>query len=300
MRKPTRTDRAEFALGRALEAAVSRLPEAAADRAGAALGSLAYAPLGIRRETVEQNLGRAFPDESPAWRADVARGAYRHLGREAAAILRLSRMDAAAIVRRTEMHGWDALQQALGEGRGAILFSGHFGNWEISAASVAARGVPIEAVAKRLRNRLVDARLQQIRAGLGIRTIDQREAPRRVIAALRAGRVVGMVADQDARRAGVFVPFFGHPASAARGPATFALRLGTPLFLGFARRLPGAAPRYEATLERIDYTATDDAEADIHRLTAQLNSRLEAKVRSVPEQYFWFHKRWKTQPPTGT
>jgi KDO2-lipid IV(A) lauroyltransferase len=166
----------------------------------------------------------------------------------------------------------------------------------MAAASIAARGIPIEALVKRQTNRRVDARFESTRRGLGVQTIDLDEAPRKVPRALRAGRVIGMVADQDAGEGGVSVPFFGRPASAHRGPALFALRLGTPVFASAMHRLPGPGLAYEGTMERVPVERTGDLEADVRRLTAELAARLEAAVRKAPEQYFWFHRRWKSSP----
>lgn len=287
----------EYALARTLEGAVSGLPEGAADAFGARLGAGVHR-LGIRRKTVEQNLRLAFPEQTEAWRQDVCRRAYRHLGREAAAMLRLAKLDRQAVVERTVTRGWEEMEDALSEGKGCILVTGHYGNWEIAAAAVAARGVPISAIVRRQGNLLVDQRLDETRRRLGVETIVQRDAPRAVPRVLRKNGVVGIVGDQDARRAGVFVPFFGVPASTHRGPALFAIRFGAPVFACVARRLPGAGVRYEVAGTRVPVRRTGDLEADVTALTAELARRLEASVREAPEQYFWFHRRWKSKPPS--
>jgi KDO2-lipid IV(A) lauroyltransferase len=188
------------------------------------------------------------------------------------------------------------VEELRSQGRGVLLVTGHYGNWEIAAAAVAARGVPIAAIVRRQGNRLVDARLQELRRALGVETIYQGDAPSRVPRILRANGIVGIVADQDARRSGIFVPFFGRPASTHRGPALFAMRLGAPVLACIARRLPGDDVRYEVIGEKVDVVRTDDLDHDVRTLTAELAARLEKQVRQMPEQYFWFHRRWKTQP----
>ena len=287
--------RVEFTLARSLERAVSLLPERAADRFGASIGRAIHG-LGIRRETVDENLRIAFPEKSSEWLARTRVAAYEHLGREAAAILRLSRLDANAVIASTIVDGWDELQDALSLGRGVILVTGHYGNWEIAAAAVAARGIPLGAIVRQQGNRLVDERLQQLRRNLGVETIYQGQAPSRVPRLLRANGVVGIVGDQDARLRGVFVPYFGRLASTHRGPALFALRLDAPVFSCIARRLPGDEVRYEIRGRRVNFEPTGDVEADVYTLTAELSRRLEEDVRVAPEQYFWFHRRWKTRP----
>lgn len=287
--------RTEYALARTLERAVSTLPEGAADAFGRQIGRTIHR-LGIRRRVVEENLRLAFPDASPNWIEETTRRAYEHLGREAAAILRLSRLKPSAVVARTETRGWDEFEAARAEGRGVVLVTGHYGNWEIAAATLAARDVPIAAIVRRQGNKLVDERLDALRRGLGVETIYQSEAPSRVPRVLRRGGVVGIVGDQDARKAGIFVPFFGRPASTHRGTALFALKFNAPVFACVARRLPGAGVRYEVAGERVPVARTGDLEADVHALTAELAARLEAQIREAPEQYFWFHRRWKSKP----
>ena len=291
--------RAEFALARSLERAVAALPERAADRFGAAVGRMIHS-LGIRRETVTENLRIAFPEATEEWIAATRLAAYEHLGREAAAILRLSKLDARAVVERTTTSGWDEVKDSLSLGRGLLLVTGHYGNWEIAAAAVAAREVPIAAIVRRQGNRLVDERLQELRNNLGVETIYQGNAPARVPRILRSNGVVGIVGDQDARRSGVFVPFFNRLASTHRGPALFALRLGAPVFSCIARRLPGDDVRYEIIGRRVEYERTGDLDRDVLSLTTELAARLEQAVRVAPEQYFWFHKRWKTRPSDRT
>lgn len=292
MRKPTVKDRLEYGVTRMLEGTLSALPGPIAEKAGLGLGSVIRSPLGIRRETVDENLRRAFPDASEEWIAETTRATFRHLGREAVEMLRLSRMDASEIIERTVITGFDDLEREMAKGKGAIVVTGHFGNWEIGAAAAAARGMPIDAVVKRQRNRLVDARLDATRRSLGVGTINMKKARSEIPRLLRAGHAIGIVFDQDAGRSGLFVPFFGHPASTHRGPALFAIRMDVPIFSNTIRRRPDG--RYDIAVERVEYDRTADLEADILHLTTELSARLERAVRADPEQYFWFHKRWKT------
>ena len=272
------------------------MPERASDVFGKNVGRLVH-KMDSRLDVVDENLRHAFPEKDDAWIAEITRKTYEHLGREAASMMRLSKLDPQAVVERTITVGWDQMEAARSEGRGVILVTGHYGNWEVAAAAVAARGIPIAAIVRRQGNRLVDERLQALRRNLGVETIYQSAAPSRVPRVLRANGVVGIVGDQNARRAGILVPFFGRPASTHRGPALFALRLNAPVFSCIARRLPGNDVRYEIAGERVDFTRTGDLDTDVTALTTELARRLEKQVRIAPEQYFWFHRRWKISPP---
>ena len=295
MAGPTWKDRVEYGLTRVLESGVSKLSDRRAARLGEAIGAVVRSPLGIRRGTVASNLRRAFPEADAEWIEQTTRATYRHLGREVVEMIRLSRLSREQIIERTVLPTWDEFQAARAEGRGVLLVTGHYGNWEVAAAAVAARGVPIEAVVKGQRNGLVYARVEEARRRLGIATIDMRQAPKRIPRALAQGHAIGIVSDQDAREAGVWVPFFGRPASTYRGPAVFALRFGAPVFAAVARRL--ADGRYVVDGRRIPVESTGDLDADVTRLTAALAAHLEGEIRKDPAQYFWFHKRWKTTPP---
>lgn len=288
-------DRAEFLLAKGLEGVIGRLPGGAVDPLGEALGGLVRRPLGIRRNTVVENLRRAFPEASDEWIEETAQASYAHLGREVVAMVRLSRLSREEIVALTDVPTWPEVQEALAEGNGALLVTGHYGNWEVAAAAVAARGVAISAIVKPQRNRLVDRMVQEARARLGVGTIEMARAPRQVPRVLAKGGVVGIVADQDARNKGIWVPFFGIPASTFRGPAQFALRFNAAVFASTARRLPDG--RYHVEGTRIPLVRTGDAAEDERLLTAKLAAHLEQEIRKDPTQYFWFHKRWKTQPP---
>jgi len=226
----------------------------------------------------------------------VARASYRHLAREAVVLFRLGGWSTERLVARTEVRGLEQLRRALVEHGGAIVLTGHLGNWEIAGAAVAARGVPVDVVAKGMANRRFERALFAARARLGVRVVEMSEAPREVLRSLRGGRVVAIAGDQNAHRSGVFVPFFGAPAATARGAAVFALRTGVPVFMGFGSRLPGRVARYEVDLLPLHHEAQGEAEQDVAAFLAAYMRAVEEAVRAAPEQYLWQHKRWKTRP----
>ena len=278
------------------------LPERAALGLSSSLGWFVGVVLRVRRVDTDQHLQIAFPEHDSGWWRRVARGSYMHLAREAAMTLRLSRMAPEDIVRRTEMEGFEALRDAAEGGRGAVVISGHLGNWEIAAAAVAARGMPMDVAAHLQKNPLFHRHMLEVWDRLGLTVMVKNEAFRLVPQALAAGRVVALISDQNMRKRGVFVDFFGRSAATARGPALFALRTRAPVFFGVAVRKHGFPSRYRVIIERIplsegapDGEGATDAHA-IRDLTQKHVSRLEAHIREAPSQYFWQHRRWKTRP----
>ncbi len=289
--------RLEFALFRVLGGTIVTLPERAALGLCSTLGWVAGVVLRIRRADVDRHLEMAFPERDPAWRGRVARASYRHFAREAATTLRLSRLDRGEVVRRTHTEGFDELQEAVDTGTGAVLVSGHLGNWEVAGAAAAARGMPMDVVAHRQSNPLFDRYLVKTRTRLGLNVVVKNYAYRLALRSLAAGRPITFLSDQNIRRRGVFVDFFGTPAATPRGPALFALRSGAPVFFGTAVRMPGWPSRYRVKAERVSVRRDVSTDKAICELTQRYTSILEQRVREAPEQYFWQHRRWKTRPP---
>lgn len=293
--------RLEYLFLRGVAGVCAILPEVLADRAGAALGWFVARVGRPRWDVVREHLGMAFPDAGQRWRRDIGRRCYAHLGAEAVAVFRLAGMGRREVRERTRVTGLEVVEAAVRGGRGVVILSAHLGNWEIGGSALVARGFPLDVVVARQRNELFDRYLTRSRMRLGFGIIPRNEGRRGVLAALKAGRLAGILGDQDARRAGVFVNFFGRPASTARGPAVLALRSGALIVTLFAVRLPGWKPRYHVYLEALEEGPPDSPAAGraarVAALTQAFTTRIEEYVREYPDQYFWLHKRWKTPPP---
>ena len=177
-----------------------------------------------------------------------------------------------------------------------MFVTGHLGNWELGGSYVAARGVPLEAVARRMENPLFDQYLTETRRRIGMTVIHDADAVRRVPRALREQHSVAFLIDQGAvGLASTWVPFFGRYAKTPRGPAVFALRLRAPLLFACALRRPNG--RFVLHFEEVPVEQTGTLDADVDRIVASYTSTLERWVRRAPEQYFWHHRRWKHQRP---
>ena len=292
-----RSDLPAYLAMRAALALLDPLPRAAALAAGAALGRLARDPLALRREVADQNLAAAFPTLSPAERAALARRMYAHFGRVAMDSLRLTAGGARAVLPYVRsFEGEDVLRAAFARGRGVIMLTAHLGNWELGAAYAAGLGFPVAGVVKPPSNPWVAGYVERARRGMGVETIPMPEARAVVPGELAAGKLVGLVADQGAMRSPVWVPFFGRPTQTPVGPGLFAARTGAPVLFGIAVAVPGGG--YHVWVEMIEERPGSDTGEMVVRIATLYRQRLEAAVRSAPEQYLWTHRLWGRQPPS--
>jgi KDO2-lipid IV(A) lauroyltransferase len=270
------------------------LPEPAAVWIGRAFGRAAWR-LGVRRRVALENIARAYgADGDPAAELRLGRASYEHLGTSFIEFLRLPRLTPATLRDRLVLDGGEHFRGALAGGRGAVVASGHLGNWELMIACVAASGFPATCVVQPLRNRRVEALVERVRGGAGIEVVRRGMALRRLRAVLAANRLLLFLCDQDARRRGVFVPFFDVPASTPKGAAQVAVRLGVPFIPAFGWREAGG--RHRVVVHPPLAVPTGDEESAVRGLLAGFTARLEAAVRVAPEQYWWAHRRWKTRP----
>jgi KDO2-lipid IV(A) lauroyltransferase len=280
---------------RAALAAVRLFPRGLALGAGGLLGQAARLA-GMRRRVTDENLAKAFPELGAAERADLGRRVFRHFGRMAVDSLRLSAAGPQAVA--PLVTGGDAVRlvrDRLPRGKGVIILTGHVGNWELAGAYLGAVGFPLAAVVKPPSNPYVAEHTERSRRQLGIETIPLPEARAGVMAALRQGRVVALVADQGALRSATWAPFFGQPTRTPAGPGLFALRSGAPVLFGALVAQPDGS--YHLDAEVIEEEVTGEAADATERIARKYRAALEALVRRVPEQYLWTHRLWKWKEP---
>jgi Kdo2-lipid IVA lauroyltransferase/acyltransferase len=288
---------AEYIALRAGLAVMRRLGMTRAGAVGARVATFGYRPLGIRRGVVERQLAVAFPELDLGSIERLARAAYAHLGRVAVEAALLP-YHGRVLDLFDDAENWDAVERARAGGSGILFVTGHLGNWELAGAYVAARGIPVDAIARRQANPLFDRYLTRTRERLGMRVVPDERAVAQVPRSIRAGRGIAMLTDQETvGLASTWVPFFGRPAKTPRGPAVFALRLNAPLIFGCALRQPSG--RYRMSFEEVPVDRTGDLDADVDRIVAAYTATLERWVRRAPEQYFWHHRHWKYPPPAA-
>ena len=295
-RTPSLAHRLEYIALRGFFAALAPLGVRGAARVAGVIAQVAYWPLGIRRGVVERQVAAAFPELNRNAVRRVARAAYDNIGRVAVEAAIVSRRGPAALLGMfARSPDWAVVEQAHAAGKGVVLVAGHLGNWELSGAYVAARGVSCHPIARGMSNPLSERFFTQTRERLGMHVMHDRDAVRRVPRILRDGGAVGFLSDQaTVGLASTVVPFFGRPAKTPRGAAVFALRSDVPVVLIQALRQPDG--RYVFHAKLLELTASGDRERDVDDLIARFSMALEQLVRKYPGQYFWQHRRWKHQP----
>lgn len=200
------------------------------------------------------------------------------------------------IRRYVDLRGVSEVLQLLLAGRGVIFVTGHYGSFEVPGHVLASLGFPFNAVMRPLDNVYLNDFLVRTRRRHGMTLLNKKGAAEQAEALLGRGEPVAFIADQDAGRKGVFVDFFGRPASTYKSIGLLAMQTNSPIAVGYARRA-GRGAKYEVGVNRVIHPEDWQGERDPLRwITQEYTSAIEAFVREAPEQYLWIHRRWKSKP----
>lgn len=283
----------EYYAVRILIFVLNLVPYRPALKFGDFIGFIAFSVFRIRREVTLDNLRKSFGDKyNDSEYRKIAAGSYRNIARgfiEYGLFPKLSKRD---LSKYLSIEGEENIKSIKDSGKGAVLVTGHFGSWELMGAFIARRGWPIDYLVGEQHNLLVNKIMNDHRRLFDIGLIEMGVAARGVFKAVREGRMVCMLSDQDAGSDGVVVDFLGRPASTPKGPAAFAIKTGAPLACGFIIR-NGA--RQKIIVEpTIEFHPSGNKENDIKKLTQVYTSLIEKYVRRYPDHWFWPHRRWKS------
>lgn len=290
--------RVEWAGAAAYIAAMRALPLDRAVRLGAKLGRVAMEVDRPNRPIALKNLEIAFPDLSVPQRLDILRGSYRNWGRMAAEWSHLrafNRSNIEDVVTYEGKDNWDEAER-ISKGRGLIVLTAHFGNWELLNVAHSIYGYRIAIVNRVLRNPLMDKAVRNARVSFGNALIERKSGGMTAMRLLRKNWMIAIALDLDVRK-GVFVDFFGLAASTSDGAARLALATGASILPCFMVR-QGTAAKHKITIHPpVELQRTRDRAADILENTQRFVRPLEAMIRAHPDHWNWIHRRWKTRPP---
>lgn len=230
-------------------------------------------------------------------RQALVEGVYLHFCMMIMEILHIPRKIRLTNWRRyVKLVGHEPVLDRLITGGPVILLTGHYGNWEMAGYLFGLFGFPTYSVARTLDNPYLDRYLRTFREGTGQRMIPKSGGYDQIVEVLQSGQPLSMLADQDAGQRGLFVDFFGRPASTHKAIALLAIEHKAPVVVGVACRV-GPGFRYEIRCaDIIDPSEFDGTADDARLLTQRYTSALEELIRQDPTQYLWLHRRWKHQP----
>ncbi len=241
----------------------------------------------IRKKQVFDNLNLAFPDKSQFWCLKTAKGSYKFFINNFVQFFTFPKSFLKSII---TVKGQQSLNNTLKQEKGIVFVSGHFGAWEILGAWLGRNKYHVSAVATKQKNRGADKFFLELRSHFGMRHIYRKSSLDNMYNVLKRGDILALVSDQDARKRGVFVNFFNRKTSTPKGAARFHLENGAPII--FTICYQNKPNDYVIEFHPINITP----DATIESITQSYTSLLEEYVRRYPEQYFWFHRRWKTKP----
>jgi KDO2-lipid IV(A) lauroyltransferase len=294
------TDRIEYAIFRAAFGFFGALPLTVALRLGAWLGEIFYLLDRRDRRIALFNLKIAFPEKDAAEHRRILRASCRNLGRVAAEFCHLQRLDAgrlSRVVSFDDRAAWEHAIERAGR-QGAVILTAHFGNWELLAYAHGLLGHPVTLVHRAMRNAVFDRAITAVRSTAGTRAIKKRAAAKEALRTLKQHGILAIPADQNQVFSyGVFVDFFGVPACTTAGPARLAMLTGAPVIPVFLVREGESSRHRIEVLPDVEMVVTGDRGADILENTWRCTAVIEDLIRRHPEQWIWFHKRWKTRPP---
>ena len=261
---------------------------------GARLGRTLFRASKKHRDRALRNLELAFPELSTTDRSALALKVFEHYGIATADFLVSDRRTQEELASQLEIEGFEHLEAAHARGKGTLMITGHLGNWERLSAYLAAKGFKLSVVARDVRETGLNAEVNRLRSHTGTQVISRGAAARPILEKLRNNELVGILPDQNTDE--YFIPFFGKPAGTVLGPGVLSARTGaTVLFCCCMRVGPN---RYRVHIEP-PLEPQPGFETNGEGMMHTINQTLERYIRRYPEQWLWFHDRWKSARNRG-
>jgi KDO2-lipid IV(A) lauroyltransferase len=286
-------DAFEYFFFRLLYGFVRLFPFRVVQTMGRAFGNFIFSVVGFRKDLVLSNLRHAFPEKSGKEIVAIGKASTQNLFTAFFEIAYLDKLSPEKIKELIAFPDAERITGLLRQGKGLIILTGHFGNWELAALATPVF-VPnsYTIIVQQQRNRYVDMFMRRMRSRFGSKLVVMRNAFREGLKALTNNEIVALIADQSGPESGIYVDFFGRPASTHQGPAIFQVRSGAPMILVMLIRESGGKCRLEVEeIETGDLTGSNEEKIQI--VTERHVKALERYVRRYPDHWLWMHKRWK-------
>ncbi len=288
-------DYAAYIAVRALNIILSVVPVSVSLWLGRRLGDLVFLVNKDRRLVAYANLKSAFGREkTPAELRRITKSVYRNMVQTFVEVLNLTKINRRYVDRYVEVVNMERIRNAAKSGRGTILLTAHFGDWELSSLVSSVEGFPILVLVREQKMKRLNELLNRLRESNGCRVIRKGMDVKNILKSLRGKNIVGILSDQDAGRNGIFVDFFGRPTSYHSGPFEIARHTDSLILPNFIVRTGG--PYHKLYLgEYIDFRENSGPDA-VKENMQKFAKLLEAYIRKYPDQWLWLHKRWKSTP----
>jgi len=226
----------------------------------------------------------------------LVKASFVNLATNVFEILYMPRLNEKNFREYIEIEHLERMKAALAEGHGVVVLTGHVGTWEWLSAAFTLSGLPVTAIAKPQPNEQYTRVLNDLRATIHVEIFSRGTSELLAAArALKQGKILGFLADQDAGPGGAFIDFLGRPASTPMGPAVFARKFNAPVLPAFILRKKDGRHRVVIG-EALRYEDHGDTDRDLYDFTVKMTRILERVVRENPTQWLWFQKRWNTPP----
>jgi len=249
--------------------------------------------LKLRRNVVMKNLAIAFPELTEDERKALCRRCYTSSAKTFIEIMALPALEYEEIESWITTECIEEIREFHARGKGLILLTAHFGNWEIGALGIARKlGVPIATLAQPQRNGYITEWMEKRRTMWGNKVYKTGHAAMTLYKALRNGEIIGVVGDQRGPEDGLRVPFFGRMSAVNEGTAALGIRAGSPIVMVLIIRENDGS--YHLQIREIPYDDLPEAMSDkVAEITRRHTAVLEEFIRKYPDQWFWMHNRWK-------
>ncbi len=291
-------DSRAFAVANAAFTILNALPASWARACGRTLGRLFWKFDKRHRARVLRQMSIAFrAGKSDDEKARLCAQFFEHIGLSVVEFARMSQLNAENIDQLVDFSELKAFDALLARNKGLLCVPAHHGNWELCGYSVALKGYKLKSVARPLDNPLLNEFVMNHRERSGNEIIQKWKALWKLKKLLDRRSIVTMSVDQNGGVAGLFVPCFGSLASTVTSPAELHLATKVPIIVTTLNRKPDGIHHVLRIWDVIEHASSDDRDRDIRDVTTRINAAIEKAVHAYPEQWLWFHQRWKTRPP---
>ncbi|MFM9874718.1 MAG: lysophospholipid acyltransferase family protein [Fimbriimonadaceae bacterium] len=264
------------------------------EKLGEKYGRIMWRFAGKRRKRTIDNLKLAFPEKSQSEIEKIGQGVFIHFGRISTDFLAGAHRSQQEFEDSTTIIGREYLDSALAAGKGVLLITGHYGNWERASAWSSLVGYKLNVIARDADDQGVNTIVNDLRRKPGTTVIPRGQAARQVLQKLRANEIVGILPDQNA--SDIFIPFFGHPAGTALGPGVFHQRTGATIVPVVC--VYDSTNHYTLTFfPPLEPILPEDTPGE--GLMRAIHTWLEERIREHPDQWLWMHDRWRNARRKG-